>query len=120
MPSPPAPPLPNAPSLSKDAFSHGGGSQGASGKILPPPAPPGGNAKLFGSMGCGPAPPSGPMLKGHQSGQVASRRSNLKPLHWVKVTRAMQGSLWAESQKPDETLKYITGTLEERFFLDVK
>ncbi|KAK3121451.1 hypothetical protein QOZ80_8BG0653630 [Eleusine coracana subsp. coracana] len=36
---------------------------------------------------------------------VASRRSNLKPLHWVKVTRAMQGSLWAESQKPEETLK---------------
>ncbi|GJN09796.1 hypothetical protein PR202_ga27834 [Eleusine coracana subsp. coracana] len=105
MPSPPAPPLPDAPSLSKDAYSHGGGSQGASGKAIPPPAPPGGNAKLFGSTGRGPAPPSGPMLKALQSGQVASRRSNLKPLHWVKVTRAMQGSLWAESQKPEETLK---------------
>ncbi|XP_062195835.1 formin-like protein 6 isoform X2 [Phragmites australis] len=105
MPLPPAPPPPHAPSISKDANSHGGGCQGASGNIVPPPAPPGGNAKLFGSKGRGPAPPSGPMSKGLQSGQIASRRSNLKPLHWVKVTRAMQGSLWAESQKADETLK---------------
>jgi len=45
------------------------------------------------------------MSKSFHSGQAMSRRSNLKPLHWVKVTRAMQGSLWAESQKPDETLK---------------
>nr|CAB3480594.1 unnamed protein product [Digitaria exilis] len=94
MPSPPVPPPP----------SHGG-RNGASGNIVPPPAPPGGNAKLFGSQGRGPAPPSGPMLKSFHSGQAVSRRSNLKPLHWVKVTRAMHGSLWAESQKPDETLK---------------
>ncbi|XP_025822313.1 formin-like protein 6 [Panicum hallii] len=93
MPSPPIPPPP----------SHGGHS-GASSNI-PPPAPPGGNAKLFGSHGRGPAPPSGPMSKSFHSSQAMSRRSNLKPLHWVKVTRAMQGSLWAESQKPDETLK---------------
>ncbi|GMQ03776.1 hypothetical protein CsSME_00049439 [Camellia sinensis var. sinensis] len=26
-------------------------------------------------------------------------RTSLTPLHWVKVTRAMQGSLWADSQK---------------------
>ncbi|CAL5041969.1 unnamed protein product [Urochloa decumbens] len=94
MPSPPVPPPP----------SHGGRS-GASGNIVPPPAPPGGNAKLFGPPGRGPTPPSGPMSKSFQSGQAVSRRSNLKPLHWVKVTRAMHGSLWAESQKPDETLK---------------
>ncbi|CAD6265676.1 unnamed protein product [Miscanthus lutarioriparius] len=90
MPSPPVPPPP---------------SHGASGNIVPPPAPPGGNAKLFGPQGRGPAPPAGPMSKNFQSGQAVSRRSNLKPLHWVKVTRAMHGSLWAESQKPDETLK---------------
>ena len=102
MPSPPVPPPP----------SHGGRS-GASGNAVPPPAPPGGNAKLLGSQGRGPAPPSGPMSKSFHSGQAMSRRSNLKPLHWVKVTRAMQGSLWAESQKPDETLKYLTGILTE-------
>lgn len=94
MPSPPVPPPP----------SHGG-RNGASGNIVPPPAPPGSNAKLFGPQGRGPAPPSGPMSKSFQSGQAVLRRSNLKPLHWVKVTRAMHGSLWAESQKPDETLK---------------
>ncbi|XP_021320855.1 formin-like protein 6 isoform X3 [Sorghum bicolor] len=89
----PSPPIPAPP------------SHGASGNIVPPPAPPGGNAKLFGPQGRGPAPPAGPMSKSFQSGQAVSRRSNLKPLHWVKVTRAMHGSLWAESQKPDETLK---------------
>lgn len=60
--------------------------------------------------GRGPAPPSGPMSRSLQSGQAASRRSNLKPLHWVKVTRAMQGSLWEESQKTDEASKYCTNT----------
>jgi hypothetical protein len=30
----------------------------------------------------------------------------LKPLHWVKVTRAMQGSLWAELQKQSDTHRY--------------
>jgi hypothetical protein len=33
------------------------------------------------------------------SNSTAVRKSSLKPLHWVKVTRAMQGSLWAELQK---------------------
>uniref|UniRef100_A0A453B625 Formin-like protein n=1 Tax=Aegilops tauschii subsp. strangulata TaxID=200361 RepID=A0A453B625_AEGTS len=28
--------------------------------------------------------------------------STLKPLHWVKVTRAMQGSLWEELQRNDD------------------
>ncbi|KAL5208132.1 hypothetical protein ABZP36_032567 [Zizania latifolia] len=32
-----------------------------------------------------------------------SKRTPLKPLHWVKVSRATQGSLWAETQKLDET-----------------
>jgi hypothetical protein len=27
------------------------------------------------------------------------KKASLKPLHWVKVTRAMQGSLWADAQK---------------------
>ncbi|XP_042417838.1 formin-like protein 20 [Zingiber officinale] len=30
---------------------------------------------------------------------LVPRRSSLKPLHWVKVTRAVQGSLWAELQR---------------------
>lgn len=29
----------------------------------------------------------------------------MKPLHWVKVTRALQGSLWADSQKQENQTK---------------
>ncbi|KAK3159344.1 hypothetical protein QOZ80_2AG0148880 [Eleusine coracana subsp. coracana] len=39
-----------------------------------------------------------PSLRANQS----SKRTPLKPLHWVKVSRATQGSLWAETQKADE------------------
>jgi hypothetical protein len=99
LPCSTAPPPPNAPSFSKDAHHP------------TPPAPPGVNANLFGAKGRGPAPPSGPMSKSLQSGQAMSRRSNLKPLHWVKVTRAMQGSLWAEGQKTDDVSKYLPNIL---------
>uniref|UniRef100_A0ACD5V123 Uncharacterized protein n=1 Tax=Avena sativa TaxID=4498 RepID=A0ACD5V123_AVESA len=33
---------------------------------------------------------------------AAARKSTLKPLHWVKVTRAVQGSLWDELQRNDD------------------
>jgi hypothetical protein len=33
------------------------------------------------------------------------KKATLKPLHWVKVTRAVQGSLWAENQKQEEQTK---------------
>ncbi|PNY07481.1 formin-like protein 20-like, partial [Trifolium pratense] len=77
---PPPPPLP------------GGG---------PPPPPP------LGSKGAsvGPARP-GPVAPGRggyaRPGAVAPRRSSLKPLHWSKVTRALQGSLWEELQRHGE------------------
>ncbi|THU59337.1 hypothetical protein C4D60_Mb07t01090 [Musa balbisiana] len=38
------------------------------------------------------------------SSNLAPRRSLLKPLHWVKVTRAVQGSLWAELQRSGDAL----------------
>ncbi|KAL5558224.1 hypothetical protein UlMin_034435 [Ulmus minor] len=37
--------------------------------------------------------------------QAQPKKSNLKPYHWLKLTRAMQGSLWAETQKTDEASK---------------
>ncbi|KAJ1265985.1 hypothetical protein BS78_08G116100 [Paspalum vaginatum] len=60
-----------------------------------PPPPPGGRGMPAppGGRGHGLARSLGPTL------QSAVRRSSLKPLHWVKVTRAMHGSLWAELQK---------------------
>ncbi|XP_074376030.1 formin-like protein 20 isoform X2 [Apium graveolens] len=77
----------------------------------PPPGPP-------RSLGSGPPPPpsfgaKGPVADGRglASGRgrglprpggmpaPATRRSTLKPLHWSKVTRALQGSLWEELQR---------------------
>lgn len=34
---------------------------------------------------------------------IAVKKTLLKPLHWVKVSRAVQGSLWADSQKQDNS-----------------
>ncbi|TVU49536.1 hypothetical protein EJB05_00849 [Eragrostis curvula] len=79
-----------------------------------PPPPPGAPAPPMppGAPGGPPPPPGGrglpnpPGGRGHGLARslgsnlsTAARRSSLKPLHWVKVTRAMQGSLWAELQK---------------------
>ncbi|XP_047306842.1 formin-like protein 14 isoform X2 [Impatiens glandulifera] len=33
---------------------------------------------------------------------IPPKKTSLKPLHWVKVTRAMQGSLWADPQKQEQ------------------
>ncbi|EEE60614.1 hypothetical protein OsJ_14028 [Oryza sativa Japonica Group] len=70
-----------------------------------PPGVPGGPPPPPGGRGL-PAPPGGRGVVGHGltrslglNSAATARRSTLKPLHWVKVTRAMQGSLWAEIQK---------------------
>ncbi|EFJ37653.1 hypothetical protein SELMODRAFT_74599 [Selaginella moellendorffii] len=72
---------------------------------VPPPPPP----ALGRGRGSSPLTPSPPGGRGR--GQVAGasglasatpKKTSLKPYHWVKVTRAMQGSLWAESQKQEE------------------
>ncbi|KAL9263590.1 Formin-like protein [Drosera capensis] len=93
-PKPPAVPLLRPP-------SNQGGVPG-------PPPPPG-----PGIMAPPPAPPSSE--KGNDSSGLASngrsqtavstavnpKKTSLKPLHWVKVTRAVQGSLWADNQKQE-------------------
>ncbi|KAF3446202.1 hypothetical protein FNV43_RR11381 [Rhamnella rubrinervis] len=94
----------------------------ANGPPVPPPAPlingvlKAGSANHSGisngNVPSIPGPPSAPLgAKGRglsRSGprnQVQSKKSNLKPYHWLKLTRAMQGSLWAEAQKTDEASK---------------
>lgn len=37
--------------------------------------------------------------------QGQGRKASLKPYHWLKLTRAIQGSLWADAQKPEEASK---------------
>uniref|UniRef100_A0ACD5Y0P3 Uncharacterized protein n=1 Tax=Avena sativa TaxID=4498 RepID=A0ACD5Y0P3_AVESA len=88
------PPPPGAPSPPRPPGLPGGPP--------PPPGVPGGPPPPPGGRG-GPPPPGGrgPGLSRLGSTSCVVRKSSLKPLHWVKVTRAMTGSLWAELQKPD-------------------
>ncbi|KAL2502214.1 formin-like protein 13 [Forsythia ovata] len=53
-------------------------------------------------------PPPGTKGKSLLARTVTSRNNQtkkLKPLHWLKLTRAVQGSLWAETQKSGEASK---------------
>ncbi|KAL8244136.1 hypothetical protein R6Q59_010394 [Mikania micrantha] len=60
------------------------------------PPPPPGAPRVPG----GPPPPPGQLAgRGRGRGGPPVKRSNLKPLHWSKVTRALQGSLWEELQR---------------------
>ncbi|CAN1325875.1 Formin-like protein 13 [Linum perenne] len=75
----------------------------------PPPPPP---AKGIGNGPPSTVPPSPapPMRsasggKGYLSRTIKSNQKKLKPLHWLKLTRAVQGSLWAETQKSGEASK---------------
>ncbi|CAN1811944.1 Formin-like protein 13 [Linum perenne] len=75
----------------------------------PPPPPP---AKDIGNGPPSTVPPSPapPMRsasggKGYLSRTIKSNQKKLKPLHWLKLTRAVQGSLWAETQKSGEASK---------------
>ncbi|TXG51701.1 hypothetical protein EZV62_024225 [Acer yangbiense] len=69
----------------------------------PPPPPP------FGAKGPAAAAPPPPRGRGFSrptamgATATAPRRSSLKPLHWSKVTRALQGSLWEELQRHGES-----------------
>ncbi|CAA0384261.1 unnamed protein product [Arabidopsis thaliana] len=73
--------------------------------VRPPPAPAPLSRSHNGNIPPVPGPPLG--LKGrgilqNLKGQGQTRMANLKPYHWLKLTRAVQGSLWAEAQKSDE------------------
>uniref|UniRef100_A0A9I9DRW4 Formin-like protein n=1 Tax=Cucumis melo TaxID=3656 RepID=A0A9I9DRW4_CUCME len=120
----PPPPPPKPPSVELP-------SHGAKSTRPPPPPPPAKpfNANSLTSQGATPMPPPPPGPRGSNvppppppsagrgkaalgsttqgRGRVATtvvnapKKTTLKPLHWVKVTRAMQGSLWADSQKQE-------------------
>ncbi|XP_065849132.1 formin-like protein 18 isoform X1 [Euphorbia lathyris] len=119
---PPPPPPPPFPSSAQKGSSLDSPKQGP--PAPPPPAPslkglskPGG-APLSSGVGNGnvppvPGPPSGgsffakgrSLLRSSPKSLGQAKKANLKPYHWLKLTRAMQGSLWAETQKSDETSK---------------
>lgn len=95
VPPVPPPPLPNGVSISGGAPTapH---SRASNGNIPSIPGPPSGVP--FSLKGRGLTRPS-------SRNQAQPKKANLKPYHWLKLTRAMQGSLWAEAQKADEATK---------------
>ncbi|PON35084.1 Tensin phosphatase [Parasponia andersonii] len=111
-PPPPPPPPPSGPARSTPlppslAPKPPNAPLPASHGVVPSPPPP-----LGAKQSSAPPPPplkgkvsSGPTAQGRGRGASvganAPKKTSLKPLHWVKVTRAMQGSLWADSQKQD-------------------
>ncbi|KAI6680451.1 hypothetical protein NL676_034332 [Syzygium grande] len=76
----------------------------------PPPVP-----SVKGVPKTGGGPPPGPPLSAFNTAKgrglsrtISSKSSNmkkLKPLHWLKLSRAVQGSIWAETQKSGEATK---------------
>ncbi|GAB4836784.1 hypothetical protein Ancab_001697 [Ancistrocladus abbreviatus] len=113
--SPLAPPPPPPTASLKD---NGSGTSPRAPPVPPPPAPSvKGSPKASDSSqqchvpGSGPVPPAPGNLKGRgpprltPKSQGQSKRTSLKPYHWLKLTRVMHGSLWAEAQKADEASK---------------
>ncbi|KAI4327950.1 hypothetical protein L6164_020354 [Bauhinia variegata] len=95
---PPAPPAPRPPNAPPPPPSRGAAPAPppppmAKGSGAPPPPPP--------SIAKGKASTIGGRSRGTAGTAMAPKKTSLKPLHWVKVTRAMQGSLWADSPKQD-------------------
>ncbi|GKA28778.1 formin-like protein 20, partial [Tanacetum coccineum] len=68
----------------------------------PPPPPP-----RPRSLGPTPPPAPVPLARPARMAAAAPRRSNLKPLHWSKVTKPLQGSLWEELQRPGESQRSV-------------
>ncbi|CAJ1944131.1 unnamed protein product [Sphenostylis stenocarpa] len=102
----------------------------------PPPPPPPGVPGAPRPPGGGPPPPpplgsksanDGADPRGRGRGYArptgaAPRKSSLKPLHWSKVTRALQGSLWEELQRhgePQIAPEFDVSELEKLFSLNV-
>ncbi|XP_024979424.1 formin-like protein 13 isoform X4 [Cynara cardunculus var. scolymus] len=120
VPSPPLPPppAPNSSSLHLDTAS-----QISSGPPPPPPPPPMFSANGNAAGVIPPPPPSipraanvsgvpsppPPLVKGRSLSRIGNSKNQqstkLKPLHWLKLTRAVQGSLWAETPKSGEAAK---------------
>lgn len=93
-PPPQAPKPPSAPPLpGRGVAAAPPPPVGTKGSDAPPPPPP---TSGKGRTSLGP-------LRGRTTtgSSIPPKKASLKPLHWVKVTRAMQGSLWADSPKQE-------------------
>ncbi|CAL1415012.1 unnamed protein product [Linum trigynum] len=90
QPDPPSPPPPPPSTLPKVT-------------LPPPPVPPAKGILTNRNVPPVPGPPRAGLMPRSRI-QAQPRRSSLKPYHWLKLTRATQGSIWAEAQKyPNDT-----------------
>ncbi|XP_022729968.1 formin-like protein 6 isoform X1 [Durio zibethinus] len=96
VPPVPPPPAPCAKGLSKAGDTSPQSHSVSNGNIPSIPGPPSGAPLSLKGRGISRTGPKN---------QAQSRKTNLKPYHWLKLTRATQGSLWAEAQKPEEASK---------------
>ncbi|KAK2991300.1 hypothetical protein RJ640_024565 [Escallonia rubra] len=90
---PPPPQAPKPPSAPPPPMRRGSSPSPAPipGAQTPPPPPPStgrGRSSIHGRSRVA-------------AGSIPPKKASLKPLHWVKVTRAIQGSLWADSQRQE-------------------
>ncbi|KAJ8527058.1 hypothetical protein K7X08_029535 [Anisodus acutangulus] len=96
VPSAPPPPVPSLkPDLKAGSGLTQSPSKGSNLPTSPSPPPPS-------------APPPGLKSRGPLSRTMNSRSQSskkLKPLHWLKISRAVSGSLWAEAQKCGDSPK---------------
>ncbi|PHU28892.1 Formin-like protein 14 [Capsicum chinense] len=95
---PPAPKAPNAPPSRRGFTPTPPPPPGGKGLNVPAPPPPS-TGRVRASVG------SPALGKGRVAGgtSIPPKKASLKPLHWSKVTRAMQGSLWADTQNKENT-----------------
>ncbi|XP_051150417.1 formin-like protein 13 isoform X3 [Andrographis paniculata] len=111
-PTPPpgqtAPPPPPPPALANAS------NTSSSPSVPSAPPPPFPSTKQPGSLPGVPSPPPPAIPPPGAKGKSALSRSalsknsqtkKLKPLHWLKISRAVSGSLWAEAQKSGEAAK---------------
>lgn len=118
------PPPPPPPALSSSMQPHIAHPQNV--PSAPPPPIPFINGETKAGTGVlhsepmppGPPPPSipppgikGKALFSRAMSSINNQTKKLKPLHWLKLNRAVQGSLWAEAQKSGEAAKYAMYTV---------
>ncbi|CAI0394788.1 unnamed protein product [Linum tenue] len=117
--APPSPPLPHSAAPQAPPPPPCSSAPSAPSAPAPPPPPPSANGTsragsggdaLSGPPSTVPPSPAPPMSaglggKGRLSRAIRNNQKKLKPLHWLKLTRAVQGSLWAEAQKSGEASK---------------
>ncbi|XP_042004583.1 formin-like protein 18 [Salvia splendens] len=103
VPCPPPPPPPSSPKIIPPPMGVTPPPPPAS-YVPPPPAPskPGASSSMLFSPATAVVGGKKLLRAGVKS---QAKKASLKPYHWLKLTRAMQGSLWAETQKPEEASK---------------